>query len=239
MLTLDLPSRAGRAAVRREGDGDLRQEPLELQRVRSLAERDGLRRGVVRRVVHRVRRRGEHRLVALVVRLEVVVGDGPVLPASVIQVFADEGRRVLAEEHVRVQQRAAAEPARDDPAEPAELPHVEQPVQALARIPEVVARPPRATRERAGRVCLATFEEAHAHARFPEPQRSHRPSEPGADDHGVEVLVAHGFLSSPPAAWWTPTRSGRPRRCRPQLESRSAGSRAAAGGRTRRSACVR
>src|SRR5438552_2862979 len=123
---------AERIRVRRERDRELRQEPLEteplgreLHRARLVCPVEGFARGIAPRRVGlvRVRRCAEHLLVPLVVRLEVVARYGPRLVLVV-----DERARVLAEDDIRVDERAAAEPARDDPADAAKRPDVPDPV---------------------------------------------------------------------------------------------------------------
>ena len=180
-----------RLPVRSERDRQLRQEPLEPQPLGGGLQRGGLVRAVVwlagrippRRIrLERVGHGGQHPLVPLVVGLEVVVRHRPRL-----ELVAHERAAVLADEDVRVDERAAAEPAGDDAADPAKGPDVEEAVQALARVPQRASGLPRAARERPRRVRAAALEEADRHARFRQSLAHHRPAETRADDDGVEV----------------------------------------------------
>ena len=96
---------------------------------------------------------------------------------------------VLADHHVGVDQRATAEPARDQRLEAVEGPEVEHPLEALARVPEVVLEPQRAARKRARRICLAALEDEHPSSGFGQAAGGHRAAEAGADDDDVEVGV--------------------------------------------------
>src|ERR1041384_8183836 len=71
----------------------------------------------------------------LVVPHELVVGDRPAFVASVREVLLREPIRILAEQHVRVDQRSSTDTARAQRAAMAEEPHVVDAIQAGARVP--------------------------------------------------------------------------------------------------------
>lgn len=64
-------------------------------------------------------------------------------------------------------------------------------MQPLARIPEVVLHPARASREFSGRVRLPPFQNANSQAGLAEPVRHHRAAESGSDYYRVEVFAIH------------------------------------------------
>jgi hypothetical protein len=125
-----------------------------------------------------------YRLDRLVMGLEVGVGDRPALVLVV-----DERGFVLAQRDVGVDERAAAQAARDDRAEAGEAPHVPQPVEAVARPPERVAADlARRARERARGIRPAALEQQHVATPLREPARRDRSTEAGADDDRVVGL---------------------------------------------------
>src|SRR5206468_2645606 len=96
----------------------------------------------------------------------------------VLAVVMDEPVLVLADHHVRIDQRATPKTARHERIEPAERPRVEHPVQALARVPEVLRERVGTAWEGTGRIRLAALEHAHAPACLREAVGRYRPSEP-------------------------------------------------------------
>ena len=74
-----------------------------------------------------------------VVRFEVLVRDRPLLDHVLpVRVVLYEPAGILAQHHVGVDQRTATESTRRERVDPLERPHVEHPVQAFARVPQVV-----------------------------------------------------------------------------------------------------
>ena len=163
-----------RARFRRERDRELGEDPLEpeaLQRPR--AARPSSACGRTGRAPSGTARRGASPRAARSGARGRRSATGQLSQPPAFEVLLHEGRAVLAQQDVRVEERSAAEPARDDPAEPAELPGVEDSVQALARVPEAAGDRQRAARERAGRIRLAALEDADAHPRLRQPERRH------------------------------------------------------------------
>ncbi len=188
-----------------EGDGERRQLPVQPGRLGRRLEGDRLGGAVVGRAVERVGRGAEHRLGAVVVGLELLARDGPVLVGAVRVVLTDEPALVLAEHDVRVDQRAAAQPAAHQRVEVGERPRVEHPVQPLARVPQVALDAVRAAGEGPRRVGLAALEQQHAAPSLGEPVGADRAAEPRAHDDAVEVLA--GGLAHPGVS---PTTGGEP-----------------------------
>ena len=186
----DRLARHRRPALVGERDGQRRQEPVEAVLLGGVLEGVGLRRPRVRLVLERVALEPDHRLDAVVVRVEVLARDRPVLVAAVVDVLLHEPLLVLAQEDVGVDQRAAAEAGRDQRVDPLERPVVVHAGQAALGVPEALARPVRAARERAGRVRAAALEHADAPAGLREPIGHDRPAESGAHDDRVEVRHA-------------------------------------------------
>ena len=138
-----------------ERDRQVGQEPVQAEFARRFLEGARLRDCGVWLVRQRKGLRVEHLLDAVVVRLEVVARDGPVLEAAVGQVLFDEPALVLADEHVGVNQRPAAQSAADQRLDALERPQVEHAVQAGARVPEIALRPIGRARKRVRRERLA------------------------------------------------------------------------------------
>ena len=140
----------------------------------------------------------EHLLDPVVVRVEVGAAQRPALVAAARhRRLLHEPLLVLAQQDVRVDQRAAAETAGHHALEAAERPDVEQALHALARVPEVAAHRARGAGEAARRVGLAALQQDDGAARLRQPVRSHRTAEPGPDDHRVRVLVVCLALGPP------------------------------------------
>ena len=189
-LLLDLLARPWRLALVGEGDRQRRQEPLEAVRLGGVLECVGLRRARVRLVLERIALEPDHLLDAVVVRVEVRARDRPVLVAAVVDVLLHEPLLVLAQEDVGVDERAAAEPGRDQRVDPLERPVVVHAGQAAVGVPEALARAVRAARERPGRVRAPALEDADAPAGLRESIGHDRASEAGAHDDRVEVRHA-------------------------------------------------
>ncbi len=152
-----------------------------------LGERERLGRGGVGLLVGRIGRGREHGLDPVVVRLERLPVERPrALPLTVEPAEAVLG---LSQDHVRVDERAAAQPRGHEGAHVGERPEVEQPVQARGRVPEVLAHPARRAGKRAGRIGLAALE--HQDPLDPglgQAERRHRAPESGAHHDCIEVL---------------------------------------------------
>ena len=147
----------------------------------------------------RVRRRAEHLLDPVVVRIEVGPAQRPALVAAARdRRLVHEPLLVLAEQDVRVDQRPAAETAGHHALEAAERPDVEETLQALARVPEVAAHRGRGAGEAARRVGLPALQQHDRAAGLGQSVRGDRAAEPGPDDHRVRVLGVLGVL--PPRA---------------------------------------
>jgi hypothetical protein len=185
----DRLARHGRAALVGERDRELGQEPLEPVLLGRLLEGDRLGRRRVRFVLERIALQLEHPLDAVVVRVEVLARDGPVLVPAVVEVLVHEPALVLADEHVGVDQRAAAEPRADERVDAAEGPVVVHPDQAARRVPEALARAVGAAGERSRGIRAAALQYQHALARLGQPVRRHRPAESRTDDDRVVVAV--------------------------------------------------
>ena len=188
-LLLDLLPGDRRLPLVGERHGERRQEPLQPVALGRELEGDRLGRARVRLVLERVPLDADHPLDAVVVRVEVGARDRPVLVAAVGEVLLDEPALVLAQEHVGVDQRAAAEAGRDERVDPAERPVVVHPGEPALRVPEALARAARAAGERARGIGAPALEHAHALAGLRQPVRHHRATEARADDDGV--VVAH------------------------------------------------
>jgi hypothetical protein len=93
--------------------------------------------------------------------------------------------------HVRVHERAAADPRGRDHRDVAHQPHVEEPARVHTRVPEQLRRVVRIFDEVGGSEPAAALEDADSLARLREPARGDAASEPGAHDHGV-VRPLHG-----------------------------------------------
>ena len=198
-LLLDRLSRNRVLAGVAERDRERRAEPVHVALLGRGLERERLRRAVVGSMFERIALGGEHLLGAVVVRVEVCAGERPGLAARAGPLGRHEPLLVLAQKHVRVDQRAAAETARDQGVEPRERPQVEQPLKPFARVPEVVLEADRAAREGARRVCLAALEHEHPAVRLGQPLSGDRASKSGSDDDAVEVLWSsrHAQPSAP------------------------------------------
>ncbi len=133
----------------------------------------------------------------VVVRVEVGAGDRPGLVPVAGRCVAHEPLLVLAQQHVGVDQRAAAEAAGDHRLEVAERPDVEQTVQALAGVPEVAGHVGRRPGEGAGRVRTAALHHDDAAAALGEPPGGDRTPEARPDDEDVDVLprAVHGQVA--------------------------------------------
>ena len=143
----------------------------------------------------------EHALDLVVVRLEIGVGDRPVLvPAARLGRSLGEPALVLAQQDVGVDQRSAAEAAGDHRLDVAERPDVEEPVRTLARVPHVGRQLSGATGERPRRIGLAPLQQAHAPAALGQPVGADRTAEAGTHDDGVEMGIRHvgPALEEPP-----------------------------------------
>src|SRR5215211_1265091 len=143
-----------------EGNCEIWQERLQSATLRRQPESPGLGCLVVWRLVEGVLLWAQHPFDGVVVGVEIVAGHGPVLVAAVRDVFLDEPLFVLADQHVRVDERAAAEPAGDERVHPAEAPEVVQPVQSLAGIPEVPSHAVRAAGKRTWRIRFPPLQKA-------------------------------------------------------------------------------
>ncbi len=146
--------------VPRERDREVREERSESSRSHAVGERLRLRR---RPKLGRVLGRTEHLLHGLVVRLEIVVRHRPGLAAGHRPREPGAG---LAQQDVRVDQRAAAQPARDQCCGPLERPDVVEPVQAGVGGPEVALRRGDPAREAAGWVLTPALEQADRYTRL-------------------------------------------------------------------------
>jgi hypothetical protein len=175
--------------------------PVQPEALRRLAEGEHLERLVVRRLVERVLLDVHHPLDAVVVRVEVGARDRPVLvavlPGAVAGLLLDEPVLVLAQQHVGVDERAAAQPAGTDRVDVVKAPQVEHPVQALAGIPELRLHPQRRAREGVRRKRLAALEQAHAVAGLGQAIGRHGSSETRSHDDGIEMLCGCGHALPP------------------------------------------
>ena len=173
----------------REGHGQRRQEGLPAQARGRVHEGHRAGRAGVRLVVEGEPLRRQHPLGAVVVGVQVLARDRPVLGAPRRSLLVDEPLGVLAQHHIGVDERSTAEPGRDDRAKVVEGPDREHPVEALARIPECPLEAVGAAREAAGRIGLAAFQEQDAKTSLRQAVGAHRAAEPGTDHDGVEVGV--------------------------------------------------
>src|SRR5207253_10982798 len=126
-----------------------RKLPVETPGRRGVPHGARLRRLRIGRDVERVLLRLDDRFDPVVVGLEVVTIDRPVLA-----LLLGEPLPVLPDEDVRVDDRATAEAARDERLDAVEGPDVEHPELAFARVPEVRSDAARAARELARPVGL-------------------------------------------------------------------------------------
>ena len=210
---------------------------------RALAERDGQRRalgaqaraargveqraGLWRAVGPRVALGALHRVHGVVVAVEV--------GGRQRQAVGREGRRVLAQHDVGVDERAAAQPAGGDRVEALEVVVLVEAVAALARRPQRAPPLARRAREGAGRPRLAALEHEHRGVGLRQPAGDDRAAEARPDDDDVVALSRHP-LPTPPDAGGPARRRRRcpcarssPARARgPRPRRRCAGSRAAA-----------
>ena len=125
----------------------------------------------------------------VVVRVEVGAGHRPGFVAAVRQrIVLDEPVLVLAQQDVRVDQRAAAEAARHDRVAAAEPPDVEHAVEPGGRVPERLAHLRGGAGEAVRRVGVAALEHDDRQAGLGQPVGRYRAAEAGADDHYVGVL---------------------------------------------------
>ena len=172
-------ARLGSPRLVGEGDGQRRVLHLQAGRLGRFGERERLGRGGVGLLIGRIGRGREHGLDAVVVRLQGFPVERP-LAEAVLR---------LAQDHVRVDERAAAQPGGHEGAHVGERPEVEQPVQARGRVPEVLAHPARRAGERAGRIGLAALEHQDPlDPRLGQAKRRHRAPESGAHHDCIEVL---------------------------------------------------
>jgi hypothetical protein len=174
-----------------ERDRQLGVEVLQPELGGRLLEGDRLGRGGVRLVLDGEALEADHLLDPVVVRVEVGPVDRPVLVAAGLQVLVDEPLLVLADEHVGVDERAAAQPRGDERVDAAEGPVVIHARQAVGRVPEALAGPVGAAGERAGGVGAAALEHEHPLAGLREPVGRHRAAEARADDDRVEMIRGH------------------------------------------------
>src|SRR4051794_28041581 len=177
-----------------EGHREIGQVRIPADAPRGSHEGPGARRAEAL-VIERVRLRVEHLLRTFVMRIEVRPRHGPRLDARLV----DERVLVLANEDVGVDQRPAAESARDEASEVAERPDVVHAVAALARIPERSAELVRRTRKVAWSVGLATFEKADPASRLAQAMSHDRPTEARSDDPRIETLdgfIGHVLVTS-------------------------------------------
>src|SRR5437016_1140557 len=93
--------------------------------------------------------------------LELGPAHGPVLVAAARQV-ANEPPLILADEHVGVDERTAAQPGGHEAFDAPEVPQLEQALAAFARVPEVCPHVPGRAGERSRWVPLASLEEQNA-----------------------------------------------------------------------------
>lgn len=176
------------------------QAPVQAEPLRRVAKRQRLERLVVGVLVERVLLDVHHPLDTVVVRIQIGARDRPVLvaalPRAPARLLAHEPVLVLAQQDVRVDERAAAEAAGDDRVDVVEAPDVEHPVQAFAGIPELTLHPERRAREGVGRKRLSAFEQADAVPGLGQAIRRHRSAEAGSDDDSVEMLGCwtHAYL---------------------------------------------
>ena len=178
---------------RREADRERRQLPGQAEFRRRVPHRARLGCRCVRVHVQRVGRGAEHPLDLVIVRVEVGPGDRPrFVPAPRQRLILDEPALVLAHQHVRVDQGAAAQPAGHHRIAVGEPPDVEHPVTTPGRIPERPAHLRGRAREAVRRVRCAALEQDHRQARLGQPVRGHRTAEPGPDHHRVGLLGRRG-----------------------------------------------
>ena len=182
-----------------EGDRQLRQEPLHAVGLGGRLEGDRLRRLGVRLVVEGIGLQADHGLDPVVVGVEIVPRDRPVLVAAVAQVLLHEPLLVLADEDVGVDERAAAQARRHERVDPVEGPVVVHAGEAVGRVPEALAGAIRAAGERARRVGAAALQDADRLAGLRQPVRGHRAAEARAHDDGVvvAVLAVHAHRAEP------------------------------------------
>lgn len=102
----------------------------------------------------------------------------------------DEPVLVLAEQHVRVDQRAATQAAGHKRVEPGERPQVKQPLQSFAGIPKVRTEADGTARERPRRIRLSALQHEHTASGLGQALCGHRAAEP-ADDDAVDALRLH------------------------------------------------
>ena len=173
----------------READRERRQLPGQAEFRRRVLHRARLGCRCVRVHVQRVGRGAEHPLDLVIVRVEVGPGDRPGFVSAPRQrIILDEPVLVLAHQHVRVDQGAAAQPAGHHRIAVGEPPDVEHPVTSPGRIPERPAHLRGRAREAVRRVRPAALEQDHRQARLGQPVRGHRTAEPGPDHHRVGLL---------------------------------------------------
>ncbi len=195
---LDQLLRLGSATgARSERHRERRLDHLQPERLCRLAQR--LR---FRQIRVGVRRRSHHRLDRVVVTIEVVAPDGPVLVAAAGQGrVVHEPSLVLAQQDVGVDQRAAAQSRRDDRLDLAERADVEQAEQLVLRLPEGVAHLVGVAGEAARRVASPALEDDHGSPRVGQAIRGDGGAEPRSDDDRIEMLSdrRHGH---PPGESW-------------------------------------
>src|SRR6185437_12827739 len=126
--------------------------------------------------------------------VQVGAGHGPGFVAALRQrILVDEPVLVLAQQDVRVDQRAAAEAARHDGVAAAEAPDVEHAVEPGGGIPERPAHFRRGAREAVRRVGVAALEYDYRQAGLGQAVGGDRAAEAGADDYDVDVLWGAGL----------------------------------------------
>ena len=186
-----------------------RHDDLQAQRRGRVAQRPALG-----QVGVGVRGRLQHGLHRVGVRVEVASAQRPVLvPAARQRRVVDEPPLVLAQQHVRVDQRPATQSAGDDGLQLPEGADVEQAVQVVLGLPERPLHLVRAAGEAAGRVRLTSLEQDDRTARLGQPEGRHRAPEARADHDGVHMfhfthVRAHG-VTLPLVAVDTPSSSTR------------------------------
>ena len=167
----------GLARALSECDRQRRALGAQARQLRGVEQRSCLGRAVGPRVALGVL----HRVHGVVVRVE--------LGGRERQPVGGEGRGVLAQHDVGVDQRAAAEAAGGDRVEALEVVVLVEAVATAAGRPQRAPPLARRARERAGRPRLAALEDQHRGARLRHPAGDDRAAEARADNDGVVALA--------------------------------------------------